>query len=184
MKKLFYIFLPFLIIGFFMVSCQLSSPNDTVLTNHSSRTVTVNLIGTGEIVLAPGESRAIETRTDMNPSSRMRGFSPEKRVLIRYTNTRLLFEFYNRQSREVRVFNISGYAGVLSADGWMDEIGFTALAHEQTHTAWRVYHSNPTFTAVTSPVPYDAPPIPGGFPLSVDMLFVEAGNYFRVTIGN
>jgi len=42
-----------LAIVFLFASCTLSYPNDTVLTNHSSRTVTVNLYGTNRVISSP-----------------------------------------------------------------------------------------------------------------------------------
>jgi len=159
---------------FLLASCQLSSPNDTILTNRSSRTVTVNLTGANEITLAPhvqsGYSIAIETRTDMNPSRRMQSFSPDQRVRFVYTNSILTFEFFDRDRYEVRILNLSGQAGVLSAGGWMDNISFGSQNTEQLG-GWFVYTGQPAFTART-----------GNYYLPV--IFNRSGAAFYVTIGN
>ena len=177
MKKLLLVSLPFLIIGFFLASCQLSSPNDTVLVNHSSRTVTVNLTGASGIIIAPqgepGSIRTVETRTDMNPQCRMQSFSPHKRVFVRYTNSSLTFDFFDRDSYEVRILNRTGYAGILTAEGWMDHIPFAISNTEQAGLNWRVYTPRPRFTATTS----------DGARLAV-LPPEKVGNVFTVIIGN
>ena len=146
MKK----FIPIVVIVFLLASCQLSSPNDTILTNHSSRTVTVNLRGASEIVLAPhgqpGYSTAIETRRDMNPRERMQSFSPHQRVRFIYTNSTLTFEFFDRNRYGIRILNLSGQAGVLSADAWMNNPPFGSQNTEQAG-GWFVYTGRPAFSA-------------------------------------
>jgi len=157
-------------IVFLFLSCTLSYPNDTVLTNHSSRTVTVNLYGADRITLASGESVSIETRRDMNPRERVQSFSPDQRVRFVYTNPILTFEFFDRDRYEVRILNVSGRAGTLSADGWMDNTPFGAQNTAQTVGRF-VYTRQPTFTARA-----------GGFYLPV--LYRKEARVFFVTIGN
>jgi len=132
------------------VSCTLNYPDDTVLTNHSSREVTVNLTGAGEITLAAyGNSystRTVTTLGNINPGERMQRFSPNRRVYFRYTNSSLAFEFFDLPSFQVNILNLTGQAGVLTADGWMDEISFTDSGYEQTNVGL-VYTPRPRFTA-------------------------------------
>ena len=121
-------------IVFLLASCQISSPNDTVLVNHSSETVTVNLTGASGITLAPGESRAIETRMDMSLAQRIQSFSPNRRVSARHSNSQLLFEFYDLPYFEMQIFNLTEWNGKLigderagmrtSASEWKENISF------------------------------------------------------------
>jgi len=160
----------FITISIFLASCTLGYPNDTVLTNHSSRTVNVNLYGADRITLPPGESTSIETRRDMNPRGRMQSFSPDRRVRFVYTNPSLTFEFFDRDRYEVRILNVSGQAGVLSADGWMDNTPFGAQNTGQA-TGRFVYTRQSAFTARA-----------GGFYLPV--LYRKEASVFFITIGN
>ena len=160
-----------LAVVFLFASCTLSSPNDTILTNHSSRVVTVNLTGASGITLAPGESIAIETRTDMNPRERMQSFSPDQRVYFVYTNSILTFEFFDRDRYEIRILNLSGQTGVLSAGGWMNNASFSAQNTEQAG-GWFVYTGQPEFAARAGN--YYLPVLPPN----------RVGNVFFVTIGN
>jgi len=160
----------FAVISIFLLSCTLSYPNDTVLTNHSSRTVTVNLYGANRITLSPSESVSIETRRDMNPRERIQSFSPDRRVRFVYTNPALTLEFFDRNRYEVRILNLSGQAGTLSADGWMDSTSFGAQNTEQAMGRF-VYTRQPVFAARA-----------GGFYLPV--LYSKEANVFFVTIGN
>ena len=157
------------------VSCTLNYPNNTVLTNHSSREVTVNFTGAGEIILAPSgypySTRTVTTLGNMNPGERMQSFSPNRRVFFRYTNSSLAFEFFDLPSFQVNILNLTGQEGVLTADEWMDEISFTNSSTEQTNAAWLVYTSRPRFTARS-----------GDFLLPV--LWDRVGDIFTVTIGN
>ena len=103
-------------IVFLLTSCTLSSPSDTVLTNHSSETVTVNLAGARGIAIPPGQTRAIETRMDMSLAQRIQSFSPNRRVSARYTNSQLLFEFHDLPYYEMRIFNLTEWNGKLIGD--------------------------------------------------------------------
>ena len=172
MNKLILVLLIFGIV-FFAGSCQLSEADDTVLTNHSDKPVKVKLKGYNEIELAPGKSIAIETKSDMNPGSRMEKFSPDKRVYYKYTNSSLRFDFYNRISYKVKIFNFSGQAGTLTDDDWMDTIYF-AEDTEQEDEKWLVYRLNPKFSAHTA--------TDTKFPMSVLVDFEN--NEFKITIGN
>jgi len=156
-------------ISILLLSCTLSYPNDTVLTNYSSRTVTVNLYGADRITLSPGESISIETRRDMNPRDRMQSFSPDRRVHFVYTNPTLTFEFFDRDRYEVRILNLSGWAGTLSADGWMDNTPFGSQNTAQ-EGGWFVYTGHPRFTARA-----------GSYYLPV--LYRREANVFFITIG-
>jgi len=160
----------FAAITILLLSCTLSYPDNTVLTNHSSRTVTVNLYGAERITLAPGESTSIETRRDMNPRERMQSFSPDQRVRFVYTNPSLTFEFFDRDRHEVRILNLSGQAGVLSAGGWMDSVPFGAQNTMQAGGRF-VYTSQPIFAARAS-----------GFYLPV--MHRRETNVFFITIGD
>ena len=169
MKKCVFVTL-FLAFGFLIVSCQLSYPNDTILTNHSSRVVTVNLARASTITLALGESASIATCRYMNPRERMQSFSPNQRVYFVYTNSTLTFEFFDRDRYEVRILNLSRRAGVLSAGGWMNNASFGAQNTEQT-SGWFVYTRQPEFTARA-----------GNYYLPV-LSPRQVGNVFFVTIG-
>jgi len=157
---------------FLFSSCQLSYPDDTVLINHSSRHVTVNLAGADAIELyphgQPDYTRTIRTLTGMNPNQRLRGFSPDKRVYVRYNNSTLAFEFRDRESFNVTItHNLTGLSGTLTADGWMDSINFNPLG------AGMVYTSRPRFSAMSE----NNAPLPVFYNRNVD-------GSFNLTIGN
>ena len=169
MRKILFISL---FLNMLLFSCDLSNPNNTVLVNNSiDKTVIVKLIGIDDIVIIPGQTIEIETLTRMNPSSRLQSYSPDRRVFYEYKNSSLTFEFYDRDSYEVRILNLTGKAGRLTASGWMDTINFTNSNTEQMNTNWLLYTKNPEFTAITT----------DGYPLQV--LFLFTNNIFKVTIG-
>ncbi|MDR0512030.1 MAG: hypothetical protein LBG93_02850 [Treponema sp.] len=171
MRKLFF---PFVVLLFAFASCTSRYPGDTVLVNHSSRTLTLNFTGTSEITLAPhgepGSTMSLTTLRGVNPIQRMQGYTPNKRVRFEYTNSALIFKFFDRQVYEVKISNFSGYDGKLSADGWMKEISFSSsTANQENPDAWLVYTSRPRFTAVTENH-------------SVSVSHKKTGNVFYVTI--
>jgi len=158
---------------FLLASCVISYADNTVINNHSSRTVTVQFLEADVITLEPGESTSIETLGSINAGRRIQSFSPERRVYFVYTNAKLQFDFFDRASYEVRILNLTGRYGTLSCNGgWMDAIHFSASNDEQADANWLVYRSAPQFRAITN----------DGFPLQV--LFLRSGNVFRVTIGS
>jgi len=156
---------------FILFSCTLSEPDDTIITNHSTdKIVTVKFLHTDIVLLNPGQSLSIKTIKTVNPSKSVEYYSPNKKVSYIYTNPSLKFDFYDRDSYAVKIFNLTGKAGILSADGWMDDINFSDTISEQINMKWLLYISNPKFSAVTD----------DGFPLSV--LFLKNDNVISVTI--
>jgi len=164
MRKLLFI----LGITFILYSCTLSYPDNTILTNYSNdQTITIKLIGINDIVLLPGQSTSIETITSVHSSKRMQSYDPSNKIYYVYTS--LSFSFYDRESYEIRLLNLSGKSGKLNST-FMDTINFSSSNSEQFNTSWLLYNTNPKFTAITD----------DGFPLSVNFLFDS--NVFKITI--
>ena len=150
MRKLFF---PIVVLLFSFVSCTANYPGDTVLINWSSHEIILNFTGVNEITLAPfgepGNSVSLTTLRGVNPIHRVQSFSPNKRVRYEYTNANLTFKFFDRQAYELKILNLTGQNGKLSANDWMDEIDYSFIAGDQENPNWLVYTSRPRFTAVT-----------------------------------
>jgi len=112
----------------------------------------------------------------------MQRFSPSERVDFRYTNSTLTFEFFDRHSWQVRILNLTGKKGTLSArvgEGenerkWMDDIRFSIYDGEQTDASWQTFTTSQSpFRAVSD----------CGFSLPMRFLLDENKNKLSITIG-
>ena len=173
---------------FLFFSCQLSSPDNTILNNHSDREVTVYLSGADQIILSPygkdGDTKTVPTLSSMNPGARLEGYSNSKKIYYKYTNTTLSFDFFPRQSYAVTVLNLTNKAGELTADGWagtetaggewIEKIQFDPSGSKPLDVEWLLYSARPNFTARTAE----------GFPLPVLYVIDETAKICKVTIGN
>jgi len=165
-KKIIFVLLVSVVV---FISCLVSYPADTVITNHSvDKTVTVKITSSEEIILAPGQSISIETK-GTTEENMIEYYSPNKRV--RYIRGSLKYDFYDRESYEVKILNLTGKTGSLTADGWLDTIYFSSSNNEQINN-WLLYTNYPRFTARTD----------DGYPLQV--LFIKEDNTFKLTIND
>jgi len=137
---------------------------NTTVTNKSSYTVSF-IWGGITNTLEYGETASIDySYVNINI------IEPTQRVYLKYIDEHNR-EIHDLQSYEVRVLNLTKSSGVLTADGWMEEILFVVSEHEQTDITWLLFRVNPKFTAITN----------DGFLLPV--IFLRDGNIFKVTIG-
>ncbi|MCL2759034.1 MAG: hypothetical protein FWD22_02355 [Treponema sp.] len=168
MKKLVLIFL----ITVFFGACGGDSYYYHIATNHSlNETVVVNFHRNSDAVtLLPGESKEIAFLIKGDGERGIENYSPEKRVYVNYVQSSGKCHFYDRQSYEVKILNLSGKSGILDADGWTNIINFSNIDTEQTNSLWLLYRVNPNFSASTD----------DGYPLNV--IFIKDGETFKVTI--
>ena len=168
MKKLFAILAVLLLAG-----CDLSRYYSGTVTNHS-KTYNVALKisnGPGEINLAPSESIIVDLdKKDHDSPNKLLYFHPEKRVYVKENYSYSQWDFYDQPTYKIIILNLTGKAGKLSADGWMDDISFTASPSEQTNNAWILYTVNPSFSVL----------LDGGF--IVPILYVFEGDTFKISL--
>ena len=163
----------FLIIAVFLFgSCDEDQYYYHTAINYSAtHTVTVNFNRVSDvIILAPGESKEVAFKKGTSGEFGIISYSPDKKVSVSYGNSTSECKFYDRKSYEVRILNLTGFAGTLSAEGWMDEINFIASSDEQSNVLWLLYNDKPKLTALTT----------DGYLLSV--LYTRDGNIIKVTI--
>jgi len=168
MKKLL---LTLAIISLF-VSCDLDGHYQGRAENNTATyNVTFKISnGPGEITLNPGESKSLELSVNHPNPSELLYYSPQNRVSVKSDSTNSTWIFYDRTAYPVKILNLTGDAGKLTAGNWMEEISFTNLSIEQNNPNWLVYSNNPSFVAITTT----------GFLLQVDKTFND--NKFLVTV--
>lgn len=129
-------------------SCSWGTTVDTTIINNSENlTVRVKFQGHEEISIAPLQTVSMEViRIDGRPVL----VHCEPRGKINYTfnpqGRRLVIN--ERDSFRIKILNLTGHAGTLSAGNRMNEIPFTAASlPPQTDGNWLVFTNNPQFTA-------------------------------------
>jgi len=142
------------------------------VSNDSTKNVTVNFHGVdGTVSLAPGVSKEIAFKKKANEYGII-NYSPDKRVSASYNKQAGKCVFKDRKAYEIRILNLSGVTGTLSAEGWMEEINFTNINTEQQNSSWVLYNDKPNFTALSD----------NGYSLLV--LFLKEIDIIKVTIMN
>jgi len=146
---------PFFIIAILSVLCLMNCDEDpyfyNTAINQSNEVVKANFYvgkSTEDITLNPGDVKEIKLLkgSSYNIKYGVKSYSPDKKVSV--TNSRGEYIFKDRQSYKIKILNLTGKTGVLSeADGWMDNINFTASNVAQEDDNWLAYTNNPKFKA-------------------------------------